>query len=60
MPTSVTNKIYRYLKKANTDTKQKNKPRISPETEKVLIEKYIPEVENIEKLLDVNLSNWKS
>ena len=60
VPTSVTNKIYRYLKKANTDTKQKNKPRISPETEKVLIEKYIPEVENIEKLLDVNLSNWIS
>lgn len=60
VPISLTNKIYRYVKKVNTDTKQKNKPKISPEIEKILIEKYKPEVENIEKLLGIDLSSWKS
>lgn len=50
-------RIMRFLKKKNT-LYIKKEP-LSNETKMMLTQKYIPEVENLEKLLEVDLSHWK-
>lgn len=57
---NVTHKFYSFVKKYNTDFQKNNKPVINSETEKKLIEKYMTEVIKLEKLLDLDLSHWKS
>ena len=51
-------KIIRFIKKKNTVFIKKKS--ISPKTEKMLTEKYTPEVVKLEALLNVDLSHWKS
>ena len=51
-------KMLSYLKKKNTIYVKKIP--ILKETERILDKKYMPEVNKLEKLLDVDLSHWKS
>lgn len=57
-PKYIRKKIVKFIDKKNTNFV--NKEPISPKTEKMLVKKYIKEVEKLEQFLTVDLSHWKS
>lgn len=50
-------KLYLLIKNVNTDDAKK--PKLNPQTDKLLTERYKPEIEKLESLLNRDLSGWK-
>lgn len=60
LPKTIKNQAYNFLSKLHRSNRKplQNKLKINPETYTALMEKYIPDIENLEGLLERDLSIW--